>query len=119
MSYFKKKLSEKKKVEAPVVKAKAAVPPAKPVDPIGPPVVEPKPVPKPDPPPPPTPIEARLHTLELLVGLNSTKIAALQEIPTAHDARLNALETLVRAQASDIVNRATALAAAMTPGKKG
>jgi len=69
-------------------------------------------------PPPVSPLEARLVALELLVALHGTRLAILQEIPTAHDARLTALEVLVRAQASDVVSRATAMAALVTPRKE-
>lgn len=53
----------------------------------------------------------RLHAIELTVALNSTHIATIQALPAAYEARLNALEILMRAQASDIISRATALAA--------
>ena len=121
MSYFKKTPKEKKaaEVKAKAKAAKAALPPPppeKPVEFLGPPVVIP-PKPPVEPPKVVTPFElyeVRLKALELLVALQGTRMVAMQEIPAAHDARLTALETLVRSQVSDIISRATELASAAT-----
>lgn len=64
-------------------------------------------------PTPYTAYEERLHALELLVALHGLKLTTMQEIPAAHDARLTALEVLVRAQASEIVTRATVMSKAL------
>ena len=62
---------------------------------------------------PPTPLldhETRIAVLEKALAILSDRLTALQALPDAFDARLGALEKLVRLQATEIVKRAEDLA---------
>lgn len=62
-------------------------------------------------------LDERLKTVETLLKTLKDKLDAAVLTPAAHDARLNALEVSHRAMASDVVSRATAMAAAAPPAK--